>query len=382
MGDVVAQWARASLEASERQGLRRTLEPLRSAQGPRINVGGRWLTNFSSNDYLGLANDPLLRAAVREGVDRLGVGAGASRLVVGDSLEHHALEAELAAFEGTEAALLFNSGYAANLGAISALVGPGDAVFSDELNHASIIDGCRLSRATIVVYPHRDLQTLERLLREHPGRRRLVVTDAVFSMDGDLAPLPELSELCAMNDVGLMVDEAHATGVFGPRGAGLCEALKVTPDVVMGTLSKSIGAMGAYVASAAVIREMLLNQARSLVFSTALPATMCCAARAGLRALGDPHRRDRLWANINHLAQGLGVEPRSSIFSVVLGAPDKAVSAAAALREQGLLVKAIRPPTVPVGTSRLRIAVTAAHTAQQVEQLLGGLKSIDSVSTL
>ncbi len=376
---MVAQWARSSLEASERQGLRRTLEPLSSAQGPRICIGGRWLTNFSSNDYLGLANDPLLREAAKAAIDRFGVGSGASRLVVGDSLEHQALEAELAAFERTESALLFNSGYAANVGTISALVGPGDVVFSDALNHASIIDGCRLSRAQIVVYPHRDVATLERLVGGHLGRRRLVVTDAVFSMDGDLAPLRELSTLCEEHGLGLMVDEAHATGVLGVGGAGLSEALGVRPDVVMGTLSKSIGAMGAYVAGASVLREMLLNQARSLVFSTALPASMCAAARAGLRALGDEERRSRLWRNMNQLAAGLGVEPRSSIFSVILGAPEKAVAAASALRERGILVKPIRPPTVPVGTSRLRIAVTAGHTANEVAALVDGLRDVKAI---
>ena len=379
MGDVVAQWARSWLEASERQGLRRTLEPLSSAQGPRICVEGRWLTNFSSNDYLGLANDPLLREAARAAIDRLGVGAGASRLVVGDSLEHQALEAELASLEGTESALLFNSGYAANVGAISALVGPGDVVFSDALNHASIIDGCRLSRASIVVYPHREVSSLERLFAQHPGRRRLLVTDAVFSMDGDLAPLGELAALCERAGVGLMVDEAHATGVLGTRGAGLCEALGVKPDLVMGTLSKSIGAMGAYVAGASVIREMLLHQARSLVFSTALPASMCAAARAGVRALGDQERRARLWRNITQLAAGLGVEPRSSIFSVVLGAPEEALAAANSLRERGILVKPIRPPTVPVGTSRLRIAVTAGHTSNDVATLIDALCGIGAI---
>jgi 8-amino-7-oxononanoate synthase len=325
---------------------------------------------------LGLANDAALRDAVHESTRRLGVGSGSSRLVVGDTTEHRALEADLASFERTESALLFNSGYAANVGAISALCGAGDVVFSDALNHASIIDGCRLSRARTVVYPHRDVEALERLVSEHPGRRRLVVTDAVFSMDGDLAPLRALAGLCEQRGLGLMVDEAHATGVLGPRGAGLSEMLGVTPDVVMGTLSKAIGAMGAYVAGASVIREVLLNQARSLVFSTSLPASMCAAARAGLRALGDGARRAQLWRNIEQLALGLGVEARSSIFSVIVGEPSRALAVAAALRERGLLVKAIRPPTVPPGTSRLRLAVTALHTSDDIARLVEAVQAL------
>ena len=371
----VERWAEEDLGLLESNGLR-ALEPLASPQGPRISVGGRWLINFSSNDYLGLANDPSLVEAAREAMSRLGLGAGASRLVVGDTTEHQALERELASFEGTESALLFNSGYAANLGVLSALCGPDDVVFSDALNHASIIDGCRLSRAKVVVYRHGDLAHLEQLITSSPGRRRLVVTDAVFSMEGDLAPVKALAALCEREGLGLMVDEAHATGVIGPRGAGLCEALGVRPDVVMGTLSKSIGAMGAYVAVSAPVREVLINRARSLVFSTALPASMCAAARAGLRAVIEPGRRERLWRNIEQLSRGLGVEARSSIFSVILGSNERALTAAAGLRERGLLVKAIRPPTVPVGTSRLRIAVTAAHSSEQIEALIEGLEQV------
>ena len=369
----VERWAAEELDTLARGGLRRALEPLASPQGPRISVGGRWLINFSSNDSLGLANDPALAEAAREAIARFGLGAGASRLVVGDTTEHQALEQELASFEGTETALLFNSGYAANLGVLSALGGPEDVVFSDALNHASIIDGCRLSRAKVAVYRHGEISHLEELVASTPGRRRLVVTDAVFSMDGDLAPVKALAALCEREGLGLMVDEAHATGVLGPRGAGLCEARGVQPDVLMGTLSKAIGALGAYVAVSAPIRELLINKARTLVFSTALPASICAAARAGLRAVGDNTRRERLWANIEQLAAGLGVEARSSIFSVILGSNERALATAAMLRERGLLVKAIRPPTVPEGTSRLRIAVTASHSSDEISQLLAGL---------
>ena len=376
MGEV-ERWARAELNALESQGLKRSLdEPLDSTQGPRIFVNGRWVTNFSSNDYLGLAGDERLRAAANEAMVRLGFGAGASRLVVGDTLEHQALEAELAQFEETDAALVFNSGYAANVGTIPALVGRGDVVFSDALNHASLIDGCRLSRARVVIYPHRDVEVLEQLIAQNPGRRRLLVTDTVFSMEGDRAPLEALAALCEREQVGWMADEAHATGVLGPRGAGLCEAVGVKPDLIMGTLSKAIGAFGAYVACSSGVRELLINRARSLVFSTALPASSCAAARAGLRALGDGLLRARLFENISQCARGLGVEASSSIFSIPLGAPGNAIAAAASLRERGLLVKAIRPPTVPPGTSRLRIAISAAHTHEDIHQLLNGLREL------
>ncbi len=377
---MVDSWAREALAALEGQGLRRQLEPLGSPQGPRVQLGGRELINFSSNDYLGLANDAAVRAAAQAAVARHGVGAGASRLVVGDSEAHQSLERALADFEGAEAALLFNSGYAANVGVLAALLGPGDVVFSDALNHASLIDGCRLSRAEVVVYPHGDVAALETLAVRHRGRRRLVVTDAVFSMDGDRAPLAGLAALCARHELGLYVDEAHATGVVGTRGAGLCEAVGVTPDVRMGTLSKGLGCVGAYVTSSPALRELLLNRARSLVFSTALPPAMCAAAEAALeRVRTDPWLRTALWRNIHHLSRGLRAlglpaHEDSAIFSVVLGEPERAVAASKRLREQGLLVKAIRPPTVPPGTSRLRIAVTAGHQAADLDALLSALE--------
>jgi 8-amino-7-oxononanoate synthase len=375
----VDTWARAEVEALRAGGLVRRLEPLETPQGARIRLGGRELLNFSSNDYLGLANDADVRAATREAIARHGVGAGASRLVVGDSLAHQALERALADFEQAEAALLFNSGYAANVGVLSALLGPGDVVFSDELNHASIVDGCRLSRAQTVVYPHGDEASLEALVARHPGRRRLVVTDAVFSMDGDRAPLAALAALCRREGLGLMVDEAHATGILGPRGAGLCEATGVVPDVLMGTLSKALGCVGAYVAGSAALKEVLVHRARSLVFSTALPPALCVGAERALSRLRtDTSLRTRLWRNVAVFARGLkalalAAHEQSPIFSVVLGAPEVAVQASEELRARGLLVKAIRPPTVPAGTSRLRIALSAAHEVADLERLLEAL---------
>jgi 8-amino-7-oxononanoate synthase len=381
---IATQWAQEELERLSSRGLRRFLEPLDSPQGPLVRLGGETLVNFASNDYLGLAASPTVRAAAAASLELHGVGSGASRLVVGDTVAHQRLETRLAAFERSEAALLFNSGYAANVGTLQALVGPEDAVFSDALNHASLIDGCRLSRARIVVYPHVDVEALERALASTPARRRLVVTDSVFSMDGDPAPLREMVEVCRAHRAALLVDEAHATGVLGPRGAGLCEELGLegVVDVRMGTLSKALGGLGAYICASRAVVELVLNRARPLVFSTALPAALCAAAEAAVDLVEyDEAVRARLWRNIRRFAEGLRVlglpaEARSAIFPVVLGESERALEAARALRARGLLVKAIRPPTVPEGTSRLRFCLSAAHTEGQVDLALEGLRAL------
>lgn len=365
MSDLIDSWASEPLAALERESLRRKLEPLESAVGARVQINGRELLNFSSNDYLGLAAHPALIAAAHTALDAHGVGSGASRLVVGDTTAHQSLERALASFEGTEAALLFNSGYAANVGALTSLFGVGDVLFSDALNHASLIDGCRLSRARVVVYPHGDVEALEALLRENPGRRRAVVTDAVFSMDGDRAPLKALRELSTRHGAALIVDEAHATGVLGANGRGLCELEGVTPDVHVGTLSKALGSFGGFVCGSVALRELLLNRARTLIFSTALPAAVCAAAERALELVREGSARRKLDA----LREQLGAKS-SAILPVMLGSAENALKVSAQLREAGILVKAIRPPTVAEGTSRLRIAVTAAHTHEDVAQLM------------
>ncbi|WNG44587.1 8-amino-7-oxononanoate synthase [Archangium minus] len=382
---VCTAWARAELDSLVSRGLKRVLEPLDSPQGPLVRVGDETLVNFSSNDYLGLAASPSVRAAAAAALEGYGVGSGASRLVVGDSTVHQRLEARIASFERSEAALLFNSGYAANVGTLQALVGPEDAVFSDSLNHASLIDGCRLSRARVVVYPHSDVEALERALASTPARRRLVVTDTVFSMDGDHAPLREIVRVCRAHGAALLVDEAHATGVLGARGAGLCEELGLCDavDVRMGTLSKSLGGLGAYICASRPVVELVLNRARPLVYSTALPAALCAAAEAAVDIVEhDEALRARLWRNIRRFSAGLRslgfvAEPRSAIFPVIVGEPERAVAAARALRARGLLVKAIRPPTVPEGTSRLRFCLSAAHTEGHVDLALEGLRSLN-----
>ncbi|ATB31254.1 8-amino-7-oxononanoate synthase [Melittangium boletus DSM 14713] len=382
---VATAWAQEELEALKARGLRRFLEPLDSPQGPLVRVGGETLVNFSSNDYLGLAGSPTVRAAAAAALEVHGVGSGASRLVVGDTAAHHRLEARLAAFERSEAALVFNSGYAANVGTLQALVGPEDVVFSDALNHASLIDGCRLSRARTVVYPHADVEALTRALASTPARRRLVVTDSVFSMDGDVAPLRDIVEVCQAHGAALLVDEAHATGVLGERGAGLCEelGLESAVDVRMGTLSKSLGGLGAYIAASRPVVDFVLQRARPLVFSTALPAALCAAAEAAVDIVErDDALRARLWRNIHRFSKGLRelgfiAEPRSAVFPVIVGDAPRAVAASQALRARGLLVKAIRPPTVPEGTSRLRFCLSAAHTEGQLDLALSALRALN-----
>ena len=380
MSSVSDAWAREELAELGRRGLLRILEPLASPQGPVVRIGGQSLVSFSSNDYLGLAADPRVTRAFAAGLERWGVGSGASRLVVGDTEAHRRLEARLAAFEGTEAALIFNGGYPANLGLVQALVGRGDLVVSDALNHASLVDGCRLSRAEVVVVPHADVKAVAGALSRSGFRRRLVVTDAVFSMDGDSAPLGLLAEVCAREGAALLVDEAHATGVLGRRGSGLCEATGVRPDVRMGTLGKALGGFGAYAATTRAVADLLVNRARSVVFSTTLPPALCEAMVVAIDLLEhDPELRPRLWRNIRRFVDGLrtlgfAAEARSAIVPVVLGTPERALRASAFLRERGLLVKPIRPPTVPEGTSRLRFALSAGHTEAHLDLALQALE--------
>jgi len=378
-------WIDAALGDLEVHGLRRSLEPLGSPQGPVVLAGGQRLVNLCSNDYLGLAADPRLRRAAAEAAEAEGAGSGASRLVAGDLPIHGRLERALAAFEGTEAALLFNSGYHANAGVPPALVGREDALFSDQLNHASILDGALLSRAELVRYRHADAGDLEAKLARSTARRKLVVTDAVFSMDGDAAPLRELADACQRHGAMLYVDEAHATGVLGPGGAGLAEALGVADrvDVRMGTMGKALGSFGAWIGGERRLVDWLVNRARPFVFTTALPPAACGATLEALRIVREePARRARVHALAARAKAGLarlGFELPgvvAPILPVVLGTEERAVAASRALRERGFFVRAIRPPTVPRGTSRLRVTLTAAHDEAQVDAFVGALEEV------
>jgi 8-amino-7-oxononanoate synthase len=378
-------WAAAELARLSALGLRRELEAIESPQGAEVRISGRRLANFSSNDYLGLANHPALIDAAAAATRRHGIGSGASRLLVGDTAAHRALESAAAKWTHSERALAFASGYAANIGILSTLVGTGDAIFSDELNHASLIDGCRLSRATTVVYPHRDLDALEKLMDARPGGRRLVCTESVFSMDGDRAPLKELAALCRRFEAAMVVDEAHAMGVVGPSGAGACvdAGLASNVDVRVGTLGKALGTFGAFVATSSAVTDLLINRARTLIYSTSLPPCICAASRVAIELASAGELQRRLWRNIHRFGEGLArlgfpSHSDSSIFPVVLGEPKRALAAAEFLRARGILVKAIRPPTVPMGTSRLRFSICASHTKEQIDRALDALGSLEA----
>jgi 8-amino-7-oxononanoate synthase len=347
------------------------------------DIEGRRLLNFTANDYLNLASDPRVIAAAQAALAG-GVGARASALLGGRSEWHVRLEHKLAQFEGQTAAILFPSGMAANIGTIAALVGKEDVIFSDRLNHASLIDGCRLSRANLRIYQHDRLDELDRELRQATDfRRRWIVTDGVFSMDGDLAPLPELCALAERHAAEILVDEAHATGVFGASGRGVAEQFGVEERIAVrvGTLSKAVGCLGGFVAGPQELIDFLWNAARSQVFSTALPPALCAAAEAAIGIIqSEPERRTRLHALANHLRDELrrqGVEvPANSvgpIIPVVIGEAGPTMALAGRLEEQGFLVGAIRPPTVPRGASRLRISLSTAHTEEQLTALAAAL---------
>ncbi len=378
-------WIDKSLASLERTGLRRRLMtrngPQRAAQ---VVLDGEALVNFGSNDYLGLAAAELSKAAI-DGIRDAGWGSGASPLVSGRGTPHAELEAKLAAFEGTEAALLFPTGFAANLGTIGALVGSRDTVFSDAKNHASIIDGCRLSGARLQVYPHRDVNRLRELLAASGEfRRRLIVTDTLFSMDGDLAPLADLAELGRRFDAMLMVDEAHATGVFGRRGRGACEHLDVEDGVHVrvGTLSKALGSVGGFVAGQQRLINWLSNRARSYVYSTAPPSAMAAASLRAVQIVrAEPERRIALLHRAECLRARLGGlgwptgDSASQIIPVYVGAARAAFQMATALRARGFFVPGIRPPTVPHGQALLRISLCYHHSDAVIQSLLDALQA-------
>ncbi len=373
-------WITDELRELASEGLlrqRRNVQPLPAGW---CDVGGRRVLNFASNDYLDLAGDPRVIAAATQALAESGVGSRASALVCGRGPWHERLERRLAEFEGQPAAILFPTGLAANVGTVAALAGPGDVILCDRLNHASLVDGCRLSRATLRVYRHDDLSVVARELSQAvAAKRRWIVTDTVFSMDGDLAPLPELCELAQRFDAALIVDEAHGTGVFGDQGRGAAELLGVEHliDVRIGTLSKALGALGGFVTGSPELIDFLWNRARSQIYSTALPPALCAAAITALDIItAEPSRRARLATASKSFRRRLheaGIDPLPNslgpIVPIPLSDPHAAVRVAHRLEEHGFLVGAIRPPTVPRGTSRLRIVVTAAHSDDDLTRL-------------
>ena len=374
------------LDALQRDGLKRTRRTLELPCGPQAQVDGQPLISFCSNDYLGLANDPALVDAACAGARIWGVGSGASHLVSGHLGAHAALEEKLAEFTGFARALLFSTGYLANLGIVPALVGRNDAVFADRLNHASLIDAVQLSRADSQRYPHADLATLERLLATSTARRKLILTDAVFSMDGDLAPLPGLLALAERFDAWLVVDDAHGFGVLGRQGRGTLAHFNLPAAerlVYMGTLGKAAGAAGAFVAGSATVIEWLQQRARSYIFTTASSPIIACALASSLDliAAGDA-RRQHLWQLVAQLRDGLAdtrwrlLPSPTAIQPVIIGDNHDTLRIAGALYARGLWVPAIRPPTVPKGTARLRVSLTAAHSEAQLARLVDALREL------
>jgi 8-amino-7-oxononanoate synthase len=357
------------------RGLYRRMRCVSGPQGPRVLLDGKPVLLLCSNNYLGLADHPRVREAAAEAAMRYGAGSGASRLISGNMTIHRRLEEQLAHFKRAEATLLFGSGYLANAGVVSTLAGEGDVVFSDALNHASIIDGCRLSRAETFVYEHCDTDHLEWGLRQAQGRGSLIVTDGVFSMDGDVAPLERIVELAQRYDARVMVDEAHGTGAIGPDGRGAVAAagLDDEVDVIVGTLGKALGSYGAYVCCDAQIAKYLVNTARTLIFSTALPPPAVAAAMAALELLREqPRRVEKLQRNAAVLRESLAAHglpvpsDPTHIVPIIVGDADEAVRASERALEKGIFAQAIRPPTVPDGSSRLRLAVMASHTRSEL----------------
>lgn len=363
--------------------LLRRLRTIESATGPTVMLDNRRIILLSSNNYLGLATHPAVVEAAVEATRRYGAGSGASRLVCGTLPPHEALETTLAQFKGTEAALTFAAGYLANISVIPALVRPDGLILADRLCHASLIDGCRLSGATLRIFRHRDMNHLERLLaRRSPTRSTLVVTDGLFSMDGDIAPLKDIVLLAERYDAAVFVDDAHGTGILGRTGRGTLEHCGVESHLPyhMGTLSKALGSAGAYLVGSSAFIAYLVNTCRAFTYTTAPTPGSAAAATAGLRVVEqEPERRARLWRNRAHLAQGL-VElgfrltaSESPIVPIIVGDPDRTVNLAHRLLAEGVYAPAIRPPTVPPATSRIRLTVTADHSLEQIDEALAAL---------
>ena len=372
------------IEAIESKGLYRTRRIIESPQDIYLQIDGQKLLNFCSNDYLGLANHPEVKKAFISGIEKYGVGSGSAHLICGHSRAHHELEEELAAFTGRDRALLFSTGYMANLGVISALLGQGDAVFEDRLNHASLLDGGLLSGARFKRYRHADIENLTAALEKTKAVNRLIVTDGVFSMDGDLAPLLELSQVAAKQNAWLMLDDAHGLGVLGDEGGGSLEFLSLNQQqvpILMGTLGKGFGTFGAFVAGSELLIETLIQKARTYIYTTALPPAVAEATRTSLKLVRtDAWRREKLQTLLARFCLGvrqLGLQlthSQSAIQAVLIGDNRKALECSTSLLKNGILVSAIRPPTVPTGTARLRVTFSAKHEPEHVDRLLEGLE--------
>ncbi len=365
--------------------LRRALLLVEGPQGPKVNIGGKEVILLCSNDYLGLANHPLVKEAAIGAIEKYGFGSGASRLVSGNMEPHRLLEERIKRFKGVDAALVFNSGYHANLGCIGALAGRSAEIFSDRLNHASIVDACILSRAEVKRYPNRDINYLEDLLKRSRARRKLIVTDAVFSMDGAIAPINELVTLLDRYGAILLVDDAHATGVLGKGGRGALEHFGIKhPSIIqMGTLGKAVGTFGAFIAGGSELIELLISKARPFIYTTALPPSVCAAATKAIDIIEEnPGLREILWKNISYFKKGLAKEgldtldSATQIIPVIIGDAQRTMNISGRLLEKGVFIQGIRPPTVPENTSRLRITITSAHSREDLKKSLSAIKEV------
>ena len=370
----------------EKNGLLRKLQVIESSQSFRINIDGRSVLNFCSNNYLGLADDDRLKQAASRAIAEYGLGSGASRLVCGNMLLHQQLEEKIAKFKKTDKALLFNTGYMANSGIISSLVGKGDIVFSDRLNHASIIDGVILSRATLRRFPHKDITALENLLKSNQDfRKKLIVTDTVFSMDGDIAPLPDIIKLAKKYNALVMVDEAHATGVLGKNGAGAVEhfGLEGQVDIQMGTLSKAVGAFGGYCCGSSDLIDYLINRARSFIYTTAVPVAICASSMKAIEIIQDePGLRQKLLDNAEYLRVNLNklgfntLDSQTPIIPVLIKDASLTMEFSRKLLDEGIFIQGIRPPTVSQNTARLRVAVMATHSKEDLDFVIDKFRKV------
>lgn len=373
-------WLQSELEIIKQRHLQRTLQSFATGNDPHAIINGQPYLLFSSNNYLGLATDPRLKHKAIEAVEQFGVGSGGARLTTGNTVIHEQLEKEIASFKGTEASLIFSSGYLMNIGVIAGLMSEGDVIFSDALNHASIIDGCRLSKAKTIVYQHADMADLEEKLKQYPNaNKKLIVTDGIFSMDGDIAPLPQIVQLAKTYDAYVMVDDAHATGVIGKNGGGTAAYFGLQADVhiTVGTLSKAVGAEGGFVATSQLLVEYLRNKARTFIFQTSLSPAVIQAAREGIRLIQkENERQQQLERNGQFLRSGLKkagftlADSSTPIIAIIIGAAEKAVAFSEHVKKKGMFIPAIRPPTVQEGSSRLRMTVMATHTSEQLQYAL------------
>lgn len=383
-------WIQNEIDVIKDRDLFRILTELESAQSPEIVIDGKNYILLSSNSYLGITVEPrVIRAAV-EATEKYGTGSGGSRLVSGSTDLHRELEQRIANFKKTEAAILFSTGYLANTGTISTLVGKDDIIYSDELNHASIIDGCRLSKADTKIYRHLDVEHLNSLLEKDENRKckKLIVTDTVFSMDGDLAPLPEIADLADRYGCMFMIDEAHSTGVLGKRGSGGTEHFGIEDrvPVVMGTLSKAVGSLGGYIAGSQKLIDFIRNRVRSYIFDTSLPAGSLAASLAAIDIIEyEPERREYLWKLIDKFKAGLDeigltvLPSHSAVIPVLIGDAQPTLDFAKSLRENGIYTPAVRPPSVPEGMCRIRATLMAKHTEQQIETALQAFRNAHGI---